>query len=213
MKLPIVSIVVLIALSSSGKAQDAKLTVDQAKKLIPQAAGINNVDFKALLKDPGPGVVKSKSLSLVLFALSPPKKPDAAKDREFRILGDGPIRVSDITQAMWISKDQGYASFIQSKYITECSCESTAEKAAGIVAFKSELFAGRIRFLARATRDGWIITEFRLPQYQIKVVRGKDGVWSRKLCQASEAGRTASCSQDGFCNGVALAESERHQTA
>ena len=178
MKQHIFSVVVLIALSSAGSAQDAKLTVDLAKKLLPPAAGISNADFKALSEDPRPDVVKSKSLSLVLFALRPPKNPDA--DKEFRVLGDGPIRVSDITQAMWISKGKGYASFIQPKYITECSCESTAERAEGVVTFKSDLFAGRIPFVAQATKDGWVITEFRLPQHKTKVVRGKDGVWSQE---------------------------------
>jgi hypothetical protein len=179
MKQYLFSVVVLMALSSVGSAQDAKLTVDLAKKLLPRAAGISNADFEALSKDPRAEVVKSKSLSLVLLALRPPKNPDAAKDKEFRILGDN-ISVSDITQAMWISKDEGYASFIQPKYITECSCESTAERAEGVVTFKHDLFAGRIPFVAQATKDGWIITEFRLPQYKTRVVRGKDGVWSQE---------------------------------
>ena len=173
------AVVVLVALSSAGSAQDAKLTVDLAKKLLPPAAGISNADFKALSKDPRPDVVKSKSLSLVLLALRPPKNPDAATLKEFRFLEDA-ITPSDIAQAMWISKDKGYASFIQPKYITDCTCESTAERAEGVVSFKSDLFAGRIPFVAQATKDGWVITEFRLPQYKTRVVRGKDGVWSQE---------------------------------
>lgn len=178
MKQHILSVVVLMVVSSAGNADDAKLTVDLAKKLLPQAAGISNTDFKALSEDPRQEVVKSKSLSLVLLALKPPtKNPGAAK--EFRVLGDA-IRPSDIAEAMWISKDEGYASFIQPKYITECRCESTAERAEGVVTFKHDLFAGRIPFVAQATKEGWIITEFRLPQYKIRVVRGKDGVWSQE---------------------------------
>jgi len=182
MKQHFFTVVVFIALSSAGSAQDTKLTVDLAKKLLPPAAGINNADFKALLKDRRQDVVKSKSLSLVILALDGAtmiqKNPAAAK--EVRFLGDGPIRVSDITQAMWISKGKGYASFIQAKDITECSCESTAERAEGVVTFKNDLFAGRIPFVAHATKDGWVITEFLLPQFKIRVVRGKDGVWSQE---------------------------------
>jgi hypothetical protein len=177
MKQHIVSVVVLMALSSAGSAQDGKLTVDLAKKLLPTAAGISNADFEALAKNRRVDVVKSKSLSLVLFALRPPKNPDA--DKEFRVLGEN-IRVADITDAMWISRAEGYASFLQPKYITECTCESTAERAEGVVTFKHDLFAGRIPFVAQATNDGWIISEFRLPQYKTKVVRGKDGVWSQE---------------------------------
>ncbi|WP_020470861.1 hypothetical protein [Zavarzinella formosa] len=173
----IVSVVVLLALSSAGSAQDAKLTVDLAKKLLPEAAGISNAEFKDFLENPKPDAVKSKSLSFVFLTLRPTMNP--AADKEFRILGED-LAVSQITQAMWISKEQGYASFIQAKNITECTCESTAERAEGVVSFKSDLFAGRIPYVAKATKDGWIITEFRLPQYKIRVVRGKDGVWSQE---------------------------------
>ena len=101
MKQHLFSVVILIALSSVASAQDAKLTVDLAKKLLPQAAGISNADFKTLSKDPRPEVVKSKSLSLVLLALRLPMNPDPDADKEFRILGDD-FRVSDVTQAMWL---------------------------------------------------------------------------------------------------------------
>src|SRR5262245_8111459 len=125
MKNLVFSMLALMVLSSGGKAEDAKLTVDVAKKLLPQAAGISNADFQALSED-RQHKVKSKSLSLVLLALKPlikQKNPGATK--EFRVLGEK-LKVSDIFQAMWISKDKGYASFIQSKYITDCTCKSTA---------------------------------------------------------------------------------------
>ncbi|WP_143392876.1 hypothetical protein [Fimbriiglobus ruber] len=112
-----------MAMSSAGRAQDAKLTVDLAKKLLPAAAGISNADFQALLKDPRPDVVKSKSLSLVILEHRPSKNPGS--DKELRFLGDS-IKVSDITEAIGISKGEGYASFIQPKCITDCTCEPSA---------------------------------------------------------------------------------------
>jgi hypothetical protein len=162
-----------------GKADEQKLTVDQAKKLLPEAAAISNADFEALSKEPRPETVESKSLSLVLLTLKPPVKKNPAADKEFRVLGEA-IRVSDVFDAMWISKDKGYASFIQPEYMTDCTCNSTAERAEGVVTFESDRFAGRIPFVAQATRDGWVITEFRLPKYKTKVVRGKDGVWKQE---------------------------------
>jgi len=172
------SVVVLMARSSAGNADEAKLTVDQAKKLLPQAAGISNADFKALSENPR-AVVKSKSLSMVLLALKPPTQKNPGADKEFRVLGEN-LAVSDVLEAMWISKDKGYASFIQPKYVTDCTCKSTAERAEGVVTFKCDLFAGRIPFVAQKTKDGWVITEFRLPHYKTKVVRGKDGVWKQE---------------------------------
>lgn len=165
-------------------ADEAGLTVDLAKKLLPEAAGIRNSDFKALSKNPRTEAVRSKSLSLVLLSLKPPgKNPDAHK--EFRILGEG-LKVSEILEAMSISKDQGYVSFIQPKYITDCICQSTAERAEGVVTFQSDLFAGHIPFVAKATKDGWIITEFQLPHYKIRVVR-EDGIWNQEALPGPQA--------------------------
>ena len=172
----------LVALFSVCHAQEGKLTADAAKKLLPAAAGISNADFKALSEDPQADTVKSKSLSLVLLALDvqkiAQKNPEAAK--EFRFFGEEYPPPSDIAVVMSISKSKGYASFIQPAYITACTCESNGDRAEGVVSFKSKLFEGRIPFAARATKEGWVITEFTLPQYKTKVIRGKDGVWKQE---------------------------------
>ena len=49
-----------------------------------------------------------------------------------------------------------------------------------MVTFRTDLFAGSIPFVAQSTKDGWVITEFRLPQYKTKAVRDKDGVWKQE---------------------------------
>jgi len=180
MRQHIISLGILVALTATGSAQDGKLTVDQAKKLLPRAAGISNADLRALSEDRRPGAVESKSLSLVLLTLTPPAMNNAEADKEFRLFDDKPRPVSDVLEAMSISRDEGYASFIQPKYITECTCESTADRAEGVVTFKTDLFAGRIPFVARATKDGWAITEFRLPQYKTRVVLSQGGVWKQE---------------------------------
>jgi hypothetical protein len=177
------SLVFLAVLAWPCSAQEAKLTAEAAKKLLPQAAGMSNADAKALgeAEATSPDRIKSKSLSLVLLALDPEiaeKNPAALK--EFRYLGAGFPSPDRIAKAMSISKGQGYVSFIQAKYITDCTCESTAERAEGVVTFKNEVYAGRIAFVAHATKAGWVISEFRLPQYKTKVVRGKDGVWTQE---------------------------------
>ena len=179
----VISVHLLLAvLSPVCHAQEGKLTADAAKKLLPDAAGISNADFKALSENPQAETVKNKSLSLVLLALDvqkiAQKNPDAAK--EFRFLAEEYTPPSEIAAAMWISKEKGYASFIQPSYITDCTCDSTGERAEGVVTFKSKLFTGRIPFVAQATKDGWVLTEFRLLHYKTKVVRGKDGVWKQE---------------------------------
>ena len=182
MRFILFSVAFLIIFSSVCPARNRKLTGDSAKKLLPQAAGISNADFEALSKNPQPSVVKSKSLSLILLALDVPKitrkNPNAAKD--FRYLSSGVPDIGDIADAIWISKKKGYASFIQPKYIVDCTCESTTTRAKGVVTFKNKLYEGRIPFFARKTKEGWLITEFHLPNYNTKVVRGKNGVWKQE---------------------------------
>jgi hypothetical protein len=45
-----------------------KLSVDRAKKLLPQAASISNADFVTLANDPDPLKIKNQSLSMVLWS-------------------------------------------------------------------------------------------------------------------------------------------------
>src|SRR3954453_17524605 len=97
MKQPLCSVVILLALTSAGRAEDAKLTADAAKKLLPEAAGISNADMEALSKDRTAGV-PSKSLSLVLMSLKPPTEKIAEASKEFSVVGVGPV--SEIVDAM-----------------------------------------------------------------------------------------------------------------
>jgi len=69
---------------------------------------------------------------------------------------------------------------LQLEYIAECTYESTADKAKGVVTFKNDVYEGRIQFAARKLKTGWTITEFNMPHNKIRVVRGDDGKWIQK---------------------------------
>ncbi len=181
--------------SPAPSVKETKLTVDLAKELLPPAAGIDNADFEEISIYPRLGVAKSVSLSLALLTLRPPQKPDAAMDEEFRYLGED-LHLSDIVKTIWISKNKGYASFIQPEYITACRCESTTERAEGVVTLKSDHFAGSIPFVAQATTDGWIITEFRLPHYKVEVVRDDDGIWNQVALNGAPTGARKNGARD-----------------
>src|SRR5438132_116291 len=57
-----------LALAQPGTPVAGKLSVDQAKRLLPKAASISNADFLALAKDLDPLKIKNQSLSLVLWS-------------------------------------------------------------------------------------------------------------------------------------------------
>jgi hypothetical protein len=184
MRLAVVLLVVLFLFGSAPGADDGQLTVAQAKKLLPEAAGMRNADFKSLgeTRQPDPAKIKSKSLTLVLLSLHP--EPDAKNSeamlKEFRFLGDTVPNPAQFAAALSTSAKHGYASFIQEDWITDCTCKSTADRAEGTVAFKTDHFAGKIQFKAEKEKDGWVITEFHMPNYKIRISRGKDGIWKKE---------------------------------
>jgi len=173
-------VAIFFVCSTAYAADENKLTVEHAKKLLPQAAGMINADLDTLGRDPRPEAVKSKSLTLMLLAYNPvvaEQNPKATK--EFSFTGEVP-KPSEIIAAIAISKQQGYASFIQPKYITDCTCESKGDKAEGSVSFKCDLYSGRVLYSARRIKDVWTITEFRLPIHEIRIVRGENDVWKQE---------------------------------
>jgi hypothetical protein len=183
MRTAIFVLAVLLCIDSAYGADDGHLTVAQAKKLLPEAAGMRNADLKSLSEaaEPNPDLIKSKSLTLVLFSFRP--QPDAknaeAIEKEFRFLGNGVVNPAKIATTISTSAKHGYASFIQEEWITDCTCKSTTDKAEGTVKFKTDVFEGQIQFKAEKWKDGWTITEFHMPAIKTKIARGKDGNWKR----------------------------------
>jgi len=176
------AVLAVAVLTLACNAEESKLTAARARQLIPEAAGIPNADFKTLMTNPTPASVTSKSLSLVLMSLDAHgrARQTPAVGGEFRYLSPVPPRPGDLTKAISSSQRSGYVSFIQPQFITDCTCETTGDQAEGIVTFKSDLYAGRIPFIARLTKNGWAITEFHLPKYGTRVVRDDEGLWSQE---------------------------------
>ncbi|MBV9123145.1 MAG: TIGR03067 domain-containing protein [Planctomycetes bacterium] len=159
------------------------LTLEYALGLLPEASSISNADFRKLSAASGapPDTIKSQSLSLVLLSSVPEgveKNPQAKKD--FRSLVKGTPTPGEIAAALSLSQQKGYVSVLQPEYITQASVEAGEDKAQGTVSFRcQDLYEGTVGYRAEKQESRWVITEFRLPHYGIRVVRNREGVWER----------------------------------
>jgi hypothetical protein len=165
------------------------MSPSEARALIPEAASMSFADFQKLAGGGDASAAKfdSQSLSLVLLSLRVDEAAtkNSAAMADFRYLGEI-ANPSALAQAVSRSKSRGYASMIQSDFITDCTCSTREGAATGVVSFRAEgLYAGRVEFLARWNHGAWQIDEFRLPGYGLKTVRGDDGRWTKTALQSN----------------------------
>jgi hypothetical protein len=164
--------------AGTGNAPPA-LTVEEAKGLLPEAAGMSRAEAEALYKTPTATDKPNKSLTLLILALRPPTGASAeAAVKEFRFLEEGIPNPSKLAFAMEGSQKKGYFSVIRPEYITDCTCKTDGSKATGTVSFKAkDVYEGKIEYSAQYADGKWRVVEFRLPAYGIATTLNKDGVW------------------------------------
>jgi len=178
--------VVLLALTvGCASSSDRKLTPEQAKRLLPEAASIR-VDLDVLANNKGdePPKLPTENQSPTYWVLNFPatewKLPkDAAKNLDifFRMEAIDPAKV---IKAMNVSKAKGFASIIQPEYITDCKVESDDDCATGFVVFKRDAYSGSINFKASRVKQAWVIQEFEWPNICVRFMRGNDNNWSQE---------------------------------
>ena len=180
----IVAIAGLIYQSSTGSVSDDELTPAVAGQLVSEAASIPNNEWAEIASDsaaPSPSSSNNLSLSLIFFGLFSQQidevdgHPNAAADFHY---AEPRAKPYQIAQAIWISKEKGYASFIQPEYITDCSVQQEANTAHGTVTFSaSGLYSGRVNYVARRAKDTWMVDEFHLPNLGVSLQRDDEGKW------------------------------------
>ena len=126
-------------------------------------------DFKKL---------KSQPLSMVLMSIPEESKQDSDGSKpDFVYLEKEPDPV-DLIRAMWRSKSKGYATVIQPKFIKKCTVKTKKTGASGTVEFVADgLYTGKVNFTARHKDGSWEITEFLLPNSNMKIALNKNNEW------------------------------------
>ncbi|WP_182865593.1 serine/threonine-protein kinase [Rhodopirellula sp. JC639] len=179
----ILAIAGLIYQSSTGSVSDDELTPALAGQLVSEAASIRNDDWADIASGstmPSASSFSNRSLSLILFSLFGKSldqlgHSNAADDFHYAEPRPKPYQIA---QAIWISKEKGYASFIQPEYITDCSVQQEGDTAHGTVSFSvHELYAGRLSYVARRIDGSWIVAELHISGLGVSLQRGGDGDW------------------------------------
>jgi hypothetical protein len=169
--------VVLLAGVSAAGADEGKLTPERAKKLLPEAASVPYKDLEALSEGKKLPKANQSPTYFVLTFVPPKELPEgAAKDFDWSL----PVNPAKFAAALTLSRDRGFASILQEKYITQCTCESDDRRAQGQIAFKCDAYTGSINFKAAKVKGGWVIREFEWPHLGVRFVRGEGGNWRQE---------------------------------
>jgi hypothetical protein len=149
------------------------LSVEEAKALIPRAAGEKKEVLEKLAPPRDLDLRDFDNLPLTILVLNLHKAED------FRFIGDELSPPSKLAGAISQSRDQGYFSIIQPKFISNCTCLTNGDSATGTVSFKADgIYEGKTEFTARRVGGKWRIEEFFLPTDKIGVRLGANGKWS-----------------------------------
>jgi hypothetical protein len=171
---PLCAVVLLAGVAA--RADESKLTPERARKLLPEAASLRYKDLEALSE--GKELPKAnQSPTYFVLTFAPAKELPEGATKDLDLTTNDPAALA---KALAVSKDLGFASIIQEKYITECTCESDDRQARGRVAFKCDAYTGSIDFKAAKVKGDWVIPEFEWPHLGVRFTRGDGGNWRQE---------------------------------
>lgn len=154
-----------------------KLTVDEAKKLVTLAASSPTKELQDMSQTGK--LPDNRTLTVFLFTVVPGKPEGSEKDLKFLQDPVNPAHLAEAITGRW-GKLTGYGTVIWPEYITDCTCDSTDKSATGTISFRSKVYEGNLRYRAEKVDGKWAVTSFELPNFQVRLVRGKDGTWSEE---------------------------------
>ncbi len=188
----------MLLLTTRCASDDGPFGPDQARALIPEAAGmeperayvISALGAAVTWEDMSSG--GNAPLSVVLLALgaAPYADPDrdAACAAHFRspMLGTN-ATPTDFLEAAGSERGARHVSLLRAEFLKEVTCEVQGEEAHGEVSFVCNatprgegetgiLYEGRVEWTARLTGTGWRIEGFRLPGCGVRI-RLTNGKW------------------------------------
>jgi hypothetical protein len=160
-----------------------EFTAEQAKALIPEAAGIPGTALRDLFAGADHMNFRPPNgYSLTWAVMTVWDQPVFPTS----FFPGAQINLSRIAATMAGPKDKDgsprpYESLIQPEYITDCTCKVDGDTATGTVSFKGgEDYEGTAGYTARKREGQWRIEEFRLPALKITTTLGADGKWVKK---------------------------------
>ena len=158
---------------------------------ISRSAGIPNDQWEkfASTDNASTDAIKGTPLTWVLLM----QRPGGDENAAIRMLTDKPAPMRDIYSAMSPSQPNGYVSLIQPQYITRTKLGFNRESSEfkGTVWFEvPKLYKGKFEFTMFYHVGRIIITEFALPEADIRLVR-ENGLWEKRTTSNQSAAHKA----------------------
>ncbi|MHC4472741.1 MAG: hypothetical protein ACYTDY_14740 [Planctomycetota bacterium] len=165
-------LIVLVLLSGCGS--EDRLTPEQAKALIPTAAGAPESALREIAQvgaAVSPKTLPTMPLSLLLTAVRVDDSPD------LRRLSDGAPAPAKVAE-MWVEASTGVVTLFPADSLSDVEVRSEGDRATGSFRFRREgLVEGKVEFTAERTETVWRIVEFRLPATGDATRLQPDGTW------------------------------------
>lgn len=175
--------------------------LDRLKPLICEAAGIPADQWDEFARSPiaSTDSINGEPLSLALLKLEVHESASTAALEEFRYTTDGPLRPTDLHNAMSPTKHRGNYSILKPNALSDlrfdvASVDGQSARLEGDFSFElPDICAGRISYVAHVDENSDLsVTEFSLPNRGITIRLTDEETWKRvERVTTLEAARAA----------------------
>ena len=162
----------------------------EIRALIPEATAMSSSDFESVLKNPDvpPTLERFQDQNLTLHVLTMEHTVDEDVGKDFSFFENRPPHLrrfaEEIGRGNWL-----LGGFIAAQPVTAVhadriqamTCAVAGDRATGEVSFESpDLFKGRLEYVAVRIDGKWKIVELAIPSRDVTVVRGDDGLSTKR---------------------------------
>lgn len=162
----------------------------EIQALFPEATAMSSSDFESVLKNPDvpPTLERFQDQNLTLHVLTMEHTVDEDVGKDFSFFENRPPHprrfAEEIGRGNWL-----LGGFIAAQPVTAIhadriqgmTCVVAGDRATGEVSFESpDLFKGRFEYVATRVNGKWKIAELAIPSRNVGIVRGDDGLWTRR---------------------------------
>lgn len=183
-RVKVLALVVVVAAGLGWSwVDDGPFTAAQARKLIPEAAGVPSKELQDIFQAPNPGALQPKNGDSLTWAVLHLQPAAAAKSFQFTDEVPNPAKLAQAVSGpkRLDGSFRAVATVIQPEYITDCTAKVDGDAATGVVTFKADgAYQGAVEYTARKKDGAWRVEEFRLPDLKVTLTLGADGKWVKK---------------------------------
>lgn len=174
--------VLSLLLFAPAAARAEEPSVEEVRRLLPEAMGLDAVNWRQITRAPNPPTVASyRSFGLTTLFMLERWIHDPNMGPGLRFLTPSTPSPAQLAPAFERSLARGFVSFVQAEDLSEVRLAAEGDGVRGTCRFRVEgLYEGGLRFRLGRTADGWVAERVDLPALGLRTVR-VDGTWRGSL--------------------------------